>query len=85
EIFIALEFAGRGSLQDLLRDKDIVVTLEGVLLRIALEVAGGMHYLHTRPKPVIHRDLKSENVLITTTFVAKLVRFFCGANLLPTP
>ena len=64
-VFIVLEFAERGSLRDLLRRKDMVVTLEGVLLRMAGEIASGMHYLHTRPRPVIHRDIKSDNVLVT--------------------
>ena len=58
DVFIVLEFAERGSLKDLLRARDLSVTLEGVLLRMAHEIAGGMHYLHTRPRPVMHRDIK---------------------------
>lgn len=28
------------------------------------QLAGALHYAHTRPRPVIHRDMKPENILI---------------------
>ena len=40
-------------------------TLE--VCKVALDVARGMSYLHGRPKPLIHRDLKSPNLLFTTS------------------
>eukprot|EP00257_Ricinus_communis_P025873 XP_025013287.1 probable serine/threonine-protein kinase PBL9 [Ricinus communis] len=42
---------------------------------IALEAARGLAYLHTRRKPVMHRDLKASNVLLGTDFSAKLSDF----------
>ena len=43
------------------------------LKRSVLEdVASGLLYLHDRPSPIIHRDLTSKNVLLTSSLVAKL-------------
>ena len=36
------------------------------------DVASGLLYLHNRPSPVIHRDLTSKNVLLTSSLVAKI-------------
>ncbi len=44
-------------------------------LRVALDVAEGMLYLHTRNPPVVHRDLKSHNVLLAFDGSAKLCDF----------
>ena len=35
------------------------------------DVARGLLYLHTRNPPVVHRDLSSRNVLLTSSLVAK--------------
>ena len=36
------------------------------------DVACGLLYLHDRPSPVIHRDLTANNVLLTSSLVAKI-------------
>lgn len=43
--------------------------------RIAQDIASGLHFLHTNKEKVIHRDLKSTNVLIDSSFRAKITDF----------
>jgi hypothetical protein len=42
---------------------------------IALDILEGMIYLHSFPSPIIHRDLKSKNVLLSESYEAKLTDF----------
>ncbi|KAG3073221.1 hypothetical protein PI124_g21968 [Phytophthora idaei] len=42
---------------------------------IALHVAHALTYLHSLETPVLHRDLKSKNVLLTSSLEAKLTDF----------
>lgn len=44
-------------------------------VRIALHVAHALTYLHSLQPPVLHRDLKSRNVLLSDTLDAKLTDF----------
>lgn len=61
------------SLDELL---EYVENIPYVLKRCILEdVAKGLHYLHTHDPQVIHRDLTAKNVLLTSSFVAKITDF----------
>ena len=44
-----------------------------------LETARGLEYLHTRTPAIIHRDIKSTNVLVTKGRVAKINDFVSKA------
>ncbi|XWS20198.1 hypothetical protein CRYUN_Cryun31cG0079300 [Craigia yunnanensis] len=68
------EFMARGNLAEHLSGNDIL-PWEG-RLRIALEAAQGLEYLHNGCKPpIIHRDVKSTNILLNEDFQAKLADF----------
>ncbi|KAK6783269.1 hypothetical protein RDI58_021066 [Solanum bulbocastanum] len=44
-------------------------------LRMALDVARGMCYLHRRNPPIVHRDLKSSNLLVDKSWTVKVGDF----------
>lgn len=63
-VSLCFEFMHAGSL-DMLFRKQVPVSL-GHATEMALDVARGMSYLHGRkPMPVIHRDLKPGNLMLT--------------------
>jgi alpha-tubulin suppressor-like RCC1 family protein len=73
--FIVTEFCENGNLFELLHQhKEITLNWEEKR-RIALEVALGMNYLHSFEPPILHRDLKSMNVLLDRNFQVKIADF----------
>ena len=39
---------------------------------ILLDVAKGLNYLHCKRPPIVHRDLTANNILLTSSFIAKI-------------
>ena len=60
------------SLTSLLEDEDNPVVPIGTKLSIIKDVALGLRYLHTRNPPIIHRDLSSNNVLLSKEMEGKI-------------
>jgi hypothetical protein len=60
-IWIISELCVRGSLRMLLNAKSTALPLI-TRISVALDIAEGMHYLHTRRPPIIHRDLKVSHI-----------------------
>ncbi|KAF1795869.1 Protein kinase-like domain [Phytophthora cactorum] len=54
---------------------DHELTWQGTKLTIALHIAEGLAYMHSLNPKVIHRDLKSKNVLLNNAYEAKLSDF----------
>jgi len=42
------------------------------VIKIMLDVAEALDYLHSRKEPIVHRDLASKNVLLTKSMYAKI-------------
>lgn len=71
---IVLEYCPNKSLWSLLQHDNIILSWNE-RKRLSLEIARGMNYLHCFPTPIIHRDLKSLNILIDEAFRAKIADF----------
>ena len=70
---ILTEYCSRGALTKVLKlEKDLGWDIK---LQIAIDTASGMEYLHAQDPPVVHRDLKSLNILIDQKYCAKLCDF----------
>eukprot|EP00002_Diphylleia_rotans_P023720 TRINITY_DN4667_c0_g1_i1.p1 TRINITY_DN4667_c0_g1~~TRINITY_DN4667_c0_g1_i1.p1 ORF type:complete len:773 (-),score=169.82 TRINITY_DN4667_c0_g1_i1:362-2680(-) len=71
---IVLELVEPGCLRDYLRDKSKPMNHEQKW-RVIHGVVEAMAYLHSMNPPILHRDLKSANVLINDMFDAKVCDF----------
>ena len=74
DLAIVTEFLPRGSLFKLLHRSGIQLDLRR-RLRMAEDVAKGMHYLHTCQPMIVHRDLKSPNLLVDRNWCVKVTDF----------
>jgi tRNA A-37 threonylcarbamoyl transferase component Bud32 len=61
---LVVEYMSLGSLYDVLRKRKIELTWPD-RWSIARQMIQGINYLHSLPKPIIHRDIKSLNILMT--------------------
>ena len=71
-IFLILELAERGSLLELLVSP-ATLSWGRPLLSLARDAARAVQFLHSQR--VAHRDVKAENVMVTTAFLGKLSDF----------
>lgn len=63
-----------GSLEDHLFSQNNATPMPWQLrFKIAAEIATGLHFLHlNKPEPLVHRDLKPDNILLDHSFVCKI-------------
>ncbi|MCD7452861.1 hypothetical protein HAX54_018414 [Datura stramonium] len=82
ERLLVYEFMKNGALYDHLHDKNNVEKTSSVVnswkmrIKIALDAARGIEYLHNYAvPPIIHRDIKSSNILIDANWIARVSDF----------
>ena len=74
KLCIVLEFCANGSFKSFLADDP--GTWAGLRHGLAIGTAKGLSYLHhEQGEPLIHRDIKPDNILVGEGFVAKLADF----------
>uniref|UniRef100_A0A453Q840 non-specific serine/threonine protein kinase n=1 Tax=Aegilops tauschii subsp. strangulata TaxID=200361 RepID=A0A453Q840_AEGTS len=75
-LFLVYEFVENGNLSQHLRGTDYEPLSWAERVRIALDSARGLEYIHEHTVPVyIHRDIKSANILIDKNTRAKVADF----------
>ncbi|KAK3411653.1 hypothetical protein EUGRSUZ_I00390, partial [Eucalyptus grandis] len=73
---LVYEYMANGNLRQHLSEDHSKILTWSKRLQIAVDAAQGLDYLHNGCKPpIIHRDLKTSNVLLTEDFQAKLANF----------
>ncbi|URE17717.1 receptor-like serine threonine-protein kinase [Musa troglodytarum] len=75
---LVYEYMSQGTLLDYIRGKtrNVSVFSWGKRLQIAIEAAQGLEYLHNGCKPpLIHRDVKTANILLGEQLEAKIADF----------
>ncbi|EXB75307.1 putative LRR receptor-like serine/threonine-protein kinase [Morus notabilis] len=76
EQMLVYEFMANGSLHNLLSARFRSSLSFEMRMRIALDSAKGILYLHTEADPpIIHRDIKANNILLDSKFTAKVSDF----------
>jgi len=78
---IVTEFLPRGSLFRLIHRSNNQLD-ERKRLRMALDVARGMNYLHNCTPVIVHRDLKSPNLLVDKNWVVKVINMSINSGML---
>lgn len=79
QIWVAMEYMGSGCLTEVIDQADSCPMSEAQMAYVALESCKALHYIHTLHR--VHRDIKSDNLLISETGEIKIADFGYAAQL----
>ncbi|KAL2997026.1 hypothetical protein AAZX31_09G019000 [Glycine max] len=83
EQMLVYEFVPNGTLKDALTGESGIVLSWSRRLKVALGAARGLAYLHEHADPpIIHRDIKSNNILLNENYTAKVSDFGLSKSIL---
>lgn len=74
------EYMDGGDVRTLLENRKIDLSWRREKISMAVDIAEGLAYMHSLNPKIIHRDLKSRNVLLNSAMVAKLSDFGLSRN-----
>eukprot|EP00026_Physarum_polycephalum_P001822 Phypoly_transcript_01825.p1 GENE.Phypoly_transcript_01825~~Phypoly_transcript_01825.p1 ORF type:complete len:934 (+),score=138.65 Phypoly_transcript_01825:235-3036(+) len=74
EMLLVMEYMAKGSLHDVLHNQKISLNYD-MKLHLALQAAQGINFLHQSQPPIVHRDLKSHNILLDDKWNARISDF----------
>jgi len=81
QVAVVMEYCARGSLYDVLH-ADVELSPHRTH-RIALGSARGLLFLHSASPPILHRDVKSLNILLDEGWTPKLTDFGMSRSMAP--
>ncbi|OWM87841.1 hypothetical protein CDL15_Pgr019425 [Punica granatum] len=74
--YLIYEFVENGSLHSWLHENKGEKLNWKMRLRIGIDVANGLQYIHEHTRPqVVHKDIKSSNILLDSSMRAKIANF----------
>ncbi|EMG48892.1 hypothetical protein G210_0467 [Candida maltosa Xu316] len=85
EVFLLMEYCERNGLIDFMNTRLVNKLTESEIVDIMYQVTIGVAMCHHLRPPLIHRDIKIENVLIDGKGVFKLCDFGSSVNYMPPP
>lgn len=75
-VCMVMEYMPKGDVHSVLHSSLATrFTWSDPLLKMTVDICQGMLYLHSQDPPVVHRDLKSANLLCSATYGCKLTDF----------
>lgn len=72
-IYVVMDYVEGDSVSDILKEQGVIP--DEVVADWALDLCEVLDYLHTRQPPVIHRDIKPKNIILTPEGNIKLLDF----------